>query len=35
MASKMDTVKSMKVVAWQCKECGYTAEYPRKACPVP
>ena len=32
MTSKMDSVKSLKVAAWQCKECGYTAEYPRKVC---
>ncbi len=32
MASKMESVTSMRVKAWQCRECGYLAEYPAKGC---
>ena len=32
MANKMEAVTSMRVKAWQCRECGYLAEYPAKGC---
>ena len=32
MAAKMESITSMRVAAWQCRECGYLAEYPAKGC---
>ncbi len=32
MAAKMDSITSMRVAAWQCRECGYLAEYPAQGC---